>query len=131
MNIDPLIVQALRSSEEVMQITGGRIYNTERSIAQVEENAIPFCIVRLQSSTVSYGSKDDFFDWPDSATVRILCVAEDRGAVCDLVYAVMNAVADYSNYGGSISHITPTLEEAGADIDKPCHFQWINLSCDL
>ena len=131
MNIDPLIVQALRSSEEVMQITGGRTYNTERSIAQVEENAIPFCIVRLQSSTVSYGCKDDFFDWPDSATVRILCVAEDRGAVCDLVYAVMNAVADYSNYGGSISHITPTLEEAGADIDKPCHFQWINLVCDL
>ena len=131
MNIDPLIVQALRSSEEVMQITGGRIYNTERSAAQMEEDDIPYCIVRLQSSTVSYGSKDDFFDWPDSATVRILCVAEDRGAVCDLVYAVMNAVADYSNYDGAISHITPTLEEADADIEKPCHFQWINLVCDL
>lgn len=131
MNIDPLIVQALRSSEEVMQITGGRIYNTERSAAQMEEDEIPYCVVRLQSSTVSYGCKDDFFDWPDSATVRILCVAEDRGAVCDLVYAIMSAVADSSKYGGSISHITPTLEEAGADIDKPCHFQWINLSCDL
>ena len=113
------------------ELTGGRIYNTERSAAQIEEDAIPYCIVRLQSATVSYGCKDDFFDWPDSATVRILCVAEDRGAVCDLVYAIMSAVSDSSHYGGSISHITPTLEEAGTDIDKPCHFQWINLVCDL
>ena len=131
MNIDPLIVQALRSSEEVMQITGGRIYNTERSVAQVEENAIPFCIVRLQSSTASYSCKDDFFDWPDTEVVRILCLAEDREEVCKLVNAVMSAVADSSHYDGKISHITPTLEEADADIDKPCHFQWINLSCDL
>ena len=131
MNIDPLIVQALRSSEEVMNITGGRIYNTERSATQMEEDEIPYCIVRLQSATVSYGCKDDFFDWPDSATVRILCVAEDRGSVCDLVNAIMSAVSDSSHYGGSISHITPTLEESGADIDKPCHFQWINLVCDL
>ena len=54
MNIDPLIVQALRSSEEVMQITGGRIYNTERSAAQMEEDAIRYCIVRLQSDNVTY-----------------------------------------------------------------------------
>lgn len=131
MNIDPLIVQALRSSDEVMNITGGRIYNTERSAAQMEEDAIPYCIVRLQSSTVSYGCKDDFFDWPDTAVVRILCVAEDRGEVCNLVSAVMDAIADYSQYEGAISHITPTLEEADADIAKPCHLQWINLTCDL
>lgn len=134
MNIDPFFVHALQQSSEVQRLTDGRIYVTERNQAQIEKDAMPYCIILFQGASASADDKDLGFVRPDNATVDVLCVAPDRKGVVTLVEAVVDAVEEgFDNQDPDlhIDSIRATYNQAEADIDRPCQFQWVSFACDL
>lgn len=140
LNIDKFFHEALRRSGDVMEAVDGRIFNPARPEIDEEEDLIPYLIITYDGGQSDTGSKDDNLSRLSSATVSILCCAEDRQALADLTELVEGTIAQefateglYDDHDEWAFYIDNAMESAGPvqfDAQKPCCFQTLTYQCE-
>lgn len=140
LNIDKFFHEALRRSADVIEVTDGRIFNPARPKIDEKQDLIPYIIITYDGGQSDMGSKDDTLSRLSSATVSILCCAEDRQALADLTELVEGTIAHefgtetlYDDHDEWAFYIDNASESAGPvqfDPSKPCCYQTLTYQCE-
>lgn len=147
LRIGKAFVRTLRSSEPLMRLlgakedsesrlVGARLFAVARPTQDEAEDRIPY-VIMMPDGITTQGSKDGYEN-ADTATVRILCVADTYEALIDLASLVRSTLADglcyhddafYETDDFVIDDYTFSASAVSYDADKPCYFQTLTYQC--
>lgn len=135
---DRFFYNALRTSDEVMEMTDGRIFNTARNSEDENQDKIPYIIIMFDGGQNTNLTKDDFEGDTDNVTVSILAVASTREQLANLTNKTRETIRDYWRdvmSGADVDEDCPDSCQFSAsrieyDMTKPCFYMTLRYDCE-
>lgn len=128
---DSLFFSALLGDEELVKITGGRIFDTARTSEAESEDRIPYIIITLDGVTADSPHKDIYYDAEETAIVSVMCCTQTREALSDIMKRVLKTVKDYVLSESNSLSLNYAAGKVMYDFTKPCYFQTMTFSIIL
>lgn len=135
--------EALKHSEDVMRVTGGRIYSTAIEVPPMDEDTTPrpYIILMANGGSNDQMCKDGFEGETDHVQIAVEIAADGTDAVLDIANMVRVAIRDYFTAvrGGEIQseladlipeNYTFTWDAVSWDWTCPCYFTTLHWHCD-
>ena len=134
-----ILIAAIGANQEIMTITGSRVYDTANEVPDFEEDntPCPYLIVVEKPANNEIGTKDWLWEGPsDHCAAGIIICADTPDDVRALRRKVRKAVEDYISLMARIGEDIPTLtassyEGVAWDEMKPCYNDVITYQCDM
>lgn len=140
LNVDMLFHAALEANHDLMEMLGGRVFNTARPELDEQEDKLPYAIITYEGGASSGDTKDNDLSALDSANISILLVVGDRQGLADVTELVEDSISDaFEQYDELnekhqwrfyIDDCTPSAGPVQYDPAKPCYFQTLTYQCD-
>jgi len=134
---DLFFYNALKADDDIMEETEGRIFNTARNEEDENEDKLPYIIITYDGMQNDQGTKDSTGESDiDRDTISVLCVAEDREDLADLMEMVRPCIKDAmedqdaTEQGFIIDDYSLTASAIECDPSRPCHFQTLTYQCE-
>lgn len=135
---DAFFVAALRASDDVNTLTGGRIFGTVDSETEPDSESVPSVVVYYEGTQNDDETKDDEMEGTvDVDTITVGVSAESRSQLATLAKAVRNAVRDAVSGQDDDDADVVILDyrfSAGRvsfDWEKPCWWQELTWQCEV
>lgn len=138
---DKFFYEALKSDDDIISMTDGRIFNPARTTVDEKEDKIPYIIISFNGLTNDTTTKDDVEGDTDTISIAIEVTAESRESLAELTQRIRQRIVAY--YKTVRYESTPSENDeypidwsftAGPvqyDYIKPCMFQVLNYSCEF
>lgn len=140
LNVDAFFYASLLGSDDITEVTEGRIFNPARPEIDEDEDKIPYIIIRYEGGQSESAYKDKVLANLDSATISILVVANSREDLAELTELVSDTIEGdfesediYDVHDEWNFYIDSCQMSAGPveyDSMKPCCFQQLTYQCD-
>lgn len=128
---DVAVVQTLTADDILTTLCKGRIFNTMRPEMDEKEDKIPYIVVSYEGMTNDCDSKDSPEGAEDVERVTVLCVAQDRIQLANVINAARMACRSYlysdechDKYG--IVDYELSASPVMGDWTVPCTYQSLN-----
>lgn len=132
LTFDKNFYDALKTDEEIMQLTEGRIFNPARDERSEEEDSIPYIIISNDGGRNIDETKDFSNEGEtDAVTISILCVAEDREPLANLTQKVRNVIREASSGWDRLQDYNISSGPVEMDPYKPCNYQTLTYQCEI
>lgn len=138
---DKVFFNALKSNTSLVQLVGGRVYNTSIPVPDEEllNEPVPYIIITFDGMSNDGQTKDDTFEGDtDKVTVSIEVTAPDRETLGNLIGQIRTTVKSYfmddSGHATEDYDLVPlgydlTASPIQFDSLKPCYYQTLSYSC--
>lgn len=129
---DKLFYEALKTATPILQMTGGRIFNTVYPEVAEDKDEIPYIIIAHDGVQNRTDSKDDIGEGStDIETISILIVAGDRerSPLATLAQLVRSRIRQAANQW-DIYDYTFSAGPVQYDMYKPCYYQTLTYVCE-
>lgn len=133
---DKFFYKALKSDEDIMAMTSGRIFNTARTTEDERQDRIPYVVIMHMGMNNDAESKESWEGEYDTETVEILVVAETREDMAVLTTLIRRAVKTYREavYQEGDDDDAPIDYHPSAgplmyDPQKPCFYVTMRYEC--
>ena len=135
LSIDSIFIAALSASEDIMEATGGRIYDTAIPLPdeEAENTPVPYIIVTFDSLQNDQTTKDDHYESEyDKVEIGIEVVGQTLGQLHDLTQMVRDVILDYfRNNATAVEYYDFSAKAIRYDGDKPCYWQVLSYQCEV
>lgn len=135
---DKFFWQALRDNNLVHALVGDRIANPALTYEQEDKWQLPYIVIGLEGVQNGTGSKDEVGEADeDSATVSVLCVAENRDRLATLTTKARAAIrdayttCDWDSIGFEIMDYQMSADGISLDPERPCCYQTLRYVCEV
>ena len=132
---DSIFIAALSASEDIMETTGGRIYDTAIPLPdeEAENTPVPYIIVTFDSLQNGEMTKDDLYEGTeDKVQVSIEVVGQTLGQLHDMTQMVRDVILDYfRNNATAVEDYTFSAQGIQYDSMKPCYWQVLSYQCEV
>lgn len=131
LSADIAVMQSLSRDEVLNSLTEGRIFNTCRPEFDEKEDKVPYIVVSYEGMANDSENKDAAEGWTDKERITVLCVAQDRIQLCNLINTARRAVRSYLNSSDCLEMFGVQGYEISAsaiicDWTVPCTYQSLN-----
>ena len=133
--LNDILIDALAADEEIVALTGGRIYDTCIEVPPTldDNTPVPYIIVTDDPYSNDTGTKDDVWE---SDTDRVQCsieIAEKTpSAVRELRRKVRKAIGQYMQTLEEPPYLVSSSNDGIAwDWLKPCYYDRLHYQCDV
>ena len=136
---DSFFYNAIKDVDKILALTDGRIFNPARNEEDDEEDRIPYIIITHDGGNNQTESKDTSSAESeyDSDNVSVLCVADDRESLAELIQIVRKTIciaADSDEAaeerGFAITDYRLSYGPVEMDPSRPCCFQRLTYQCE-
>ena len=132
---DSIFIAALSASDDIMEATGGRIYDTAIPLPdeEAENTPVPYIIVTFDSLQNDQTTKDDRYESEyDKVEIGIEVVGQTLGQLHDLTQMVRDVILDYfRNNATAVEYYDFSAQAIRYDGDKPCYWQVLSYQCEV
>lgn len=128
---DIAVMQSLNRSDALTTLVENRIFNTMRPELDEREDKIPYIVVSYEGMTNDCDNKDLCEGAQDVERVNVLCVAQDRIQLANVINVARDAVRSYLNSDDCFAKYSIEDYEISAsailgDWTVPCVYQSLN-----
>ena len=132
---DSIFIAALKSSEDIMQAIGGRLYGTAIPLPDEEADnvPVPYIIVTFDGLNNQTQTKDEKYEGCyDTVQIGVEVVGKSLAALHELTQNVRDAILSYFKENDTpIDEYTFTADAVQYDSLKPCFWQVLRYQCDV
>ena len=142
--VDKAFYAALTASEDIVNITDGRIYSTAVPVPdeELDNVPLPYVVITFDGLTNETMTKDNSYEGEeDSVNIGVMVVCGNRELLGDMTIAIREQVRSYfEGYTPAINEedftdlvpedYTLTASSVQYDPYKPCFYQTLTYQCD-
>ena len=142
--VDKAFYAALTASEDIVNVTGGRIYSTAVPVPdeELENVPLPYIVITFDGLTNETMTKDNSYEGEeDSVNIGVMVACGNRELLGDMTIAIREQVRSYfEGYTPAINEedltdlvpedYTLTASSVQYDPYKPCFYQTLTYQCD-